>query len=115
MSWSERYAIANEQEFNQAMGDQKNVMSRTLMDHYADMYDRHVYAINQLKNEFHKTLEPHRSKQIRQSIDKHHHCTMLIGNIMGMHMDGEDTGDHEDHYNAVARDAFDSSNSLLNI
>jgi len=113
MKWSERYAIANEQEFNQAMGDQFGSMSRAFMDHYADMYGRHHEAIRQLNRRLMNTYDPDKKDIMREGIGKHEHCRFLINGIMGKHSVNTETGDDEDHYKAVANDAFQHSNGIL--
>lgn len=114
-SWAQRYAIANEQEFDKAMGDQNKSMSRSFMDHFSNMYNRHLHAISQLEQE--ARINPYDSivDRAHKCIDKHKTCATLIDNIMGMHMDGQDSGDHEDQYNAVAKDAFHESNRILHL
>ena len=118
MNWSERYiaakyAIANEQEFNQAMGDQFGSMSRAFMDHYADMYGRHKDAINRLTRGMVNTYDPDKADVMRKGIIKHDHCCKLINGIMGKHNDNAETGDEEDHYKTIADDAFQHSNGIL--
>ena len=119
MNWSERYiaakyAIANEQEFNQAMGDQFGSMSRAFMDHYANMYAQHVNSIKQLTRGITSTFDPDKADVMREGIIKHDHCCKLINGIMGKHNVNAETGDHEDYYNAVANDAFEHSRGILN-
>jgi len=109
---STKQAIANEEEFNRAMGDQKGSMSRSLMDHYSDMYDKHNRAIDGLIKGVMNTYDPAKAEMYREGVNKHHRCRMLINGIMGKHMDGHDTGDDEDHYTAVARDAFNYSRDV---
>ena len=119
MNWSERYiaakyAIANEQEFNQAMGDQFGSMSRAFTNHYANMYAQHVNSIKQLTRGITSTFDPDKADLMREGIDKHERCKNIITNIVDKHDSGEETGDHEDYYNAVANDAFEHSRGILN-
>jgi hypothetical protein len=112
-TFNSRYAIANEHEFDKAMGKDKNLMHRTFLDIYAEKLDDHQRANGLLRRGIINSFDPQKKDMMREAIDKHDHASNLIDKIVGMHFKNEDPGDLEDQYHAVAKDAFDSTKYLV--
>lgn len=112
-SWSERYAIANQDEFDKAMGGDSSSMHQEFMDHYNKLFNNHDSAIKDITKSIIKTQNPDMKDFLRGSVGKHTKCMGLIHDIFDAHEFGDDPGDIEDQYHKVAEDAWNHSPANL--